>query len=880
MIKSYSRRELYALGEPLGDSATYLKADGGYILGDGGGGGGGGQPANTTSASTQTQDLPEWAKPYAEDVLSKGKAVTDTSQNPYQPYGGNRIAGFSPMQQQAMQGAQNMQTAPQIGQGTAAAIGAGLGGADVAGQATTTGFQNQVGGYMNPYMNQILAPQLAEANRNFDISGVNQQAKATQAGAFGGSRGAIMAAENERNRNMGLNQIYGQGLNTAFSNAQNQYNQNLGTQLQGYGLMGNAAGQLGQLGQTQYGQQVGINQLQNQYGAQQQAQEQKGLDTAYQDFLTQKNYPYQQLSYMANLVRGTPMGMNTQSQVYQAPPNTLGQLSGLGMGAYGLSKMLAEGGEVNGYADGGAVEGYKLGGDIPDPMNDSYEMASAVDKLTDEQLQGILQHPASPAEFRAAQDELAMRASEQRGVASGITPSMASRMAGGGVVAFKDKGYVEGATGDDLDRYQAQTDAYLQGAKIAAADRDAAELDVDSEARFTTPPTSTPLSRANESIKSGFGSITSALGSKKIPGMKFDSEDTALEENVRLANLQKQPGSGSTLNAVPVSDKTAKTPLIPLDTPPPGTTTTTKKEPLPPGIKTPAEFAAEINKDKDYTPDVKKRLIERYTNGYKQFEQPTKPSATAGVTRPMGQSAGTKEPSFIDDLRTAQSFLRDPESEARAKKVEASIEAIKKQPDELKKQGLANLLTVGGFGMANAAAQPGTQRGLAGVIQSAAKAGPGVAQAAMDQQKLIRASQENAAKLDIEYQKYRIAESKGDKQAMISTGSNIRMMRQQQMQLDEAKRHNMATEGIQGQSLSLQQKKLEANAAAHERYTMQTKANIWTNSIKEANKNWLMLPPAEKKRLGTPKAYAEELYNQGWSQAMPQLNYMGTLGKE
>jgi hypothetical protein len=123
MRTSYSRRELYALGEPLGDSATYLKADGGYILGDGGGGGGGGQPANTTSASTQTQDLPEWAKPYAEDVLSKGKAVTDTSQNPYQPYGGNRIAGFSPMQQQAMQGAQNMQTAPQIGQGTAAAVG-------------------------------------------------------------------------------------------------------------------------------------------------------------------------------------------------------------------------------------------------------------------------------------------------------------------------------------------------------------------------------------------------------------------------------------------------------------------------------------------------------------------------------------------------------------------------------------------------------------------------------------------------------------------------------------------------------------------------------------------------------------------------------------
>jgi hypothetical protein len=830
------KRQLLPLSGPQGDS----------------GGGGGGGATNQTSQQTTTQDLPDWAKPYAQDVLSKGKAVTDINQNPYQPYGGERIAGFSDLQNQSFQGAQNMAPAAQIGQGTAAAVGAGLGGANVAGQANTQGFQNQVGGYMNPYMNQILAPQLAEANRQYDIGATKQQSAATQAGAFGGSREAIMAAENERNRNTGLNQIYGQGLNTAFTNAQNQYNQNLGTQLQGYGLLGNAANSLGQLGQTQYQQNMGINALQNQYGGQQQAQEQKGLDTAYQDFLTQKNYPYQQLSYMANLVRGTPMGMNTSSQVYQAPPSTLGQLGGLGLGAYGLSKMMAEGGEVKSYAGGG---------DIPDPMNNSYEMASAVDKLTDEQLQGILQHPSSPAEFRAAQDELAMRASEQRGVASGITPDMANRMAGGGIIAFKDKGYVEGATGDDLDRYQAQTDAYLQGAKIAAADRDAAELDVDSEARFTTPPTSTPLSRAGESIKSGFGSITSALGSKKIPGMKFDSEDSALEENVRLANLQKQPGSGSTLNAVPV------------------------KETLPSGAKTPAEYDKELTGRKDLDKKQKESMSGMYSNGYKQFEQPTKPGATkpvvtaGGATRPAGSTA-SKEPSFIDDLRTAQEFLKDPESEARARKVEASIEALKKQPDEIKKQGLANLLTVGGFGMAQAASQPGAQRGLAGVIQSAAKAGPGVAQAAMDQQKLMRASQENAAKLDIEYQKYRIAESKGDKQAMVSTASNIRMMRQQQMQLDEAKRHNQATEGIQGQSLSLQQKKLDASAAAHERYTTQTKANIWTNSIKEANKNWLMLPPAEKKRLGTPKAYAQELYDQGWTQAMPQLNYMGTLGKE
>jgi hypothetical protein len=296
---------------------------------------------------------------------------------------------------------------------------------------------------------------------------------------------------------------------------------------------------------------------------------QKGLDTSYQDFLNQQNYPYKQLGFMSDLLRGTPTGSSSVTQMYQSPPSTMGQLAGLGMGAYGLSKM-AEGGEVHSYAGGG---------DIPDPMNDPYEMASAVDKLTDEQLQGILRNPSSPAEFRAAQDEMAMRASEQRGVASGITPEMANRMAGGGVVAFKDKGYVEGATGDELERLQAQTASYIEGAKIAAADRDAAELDVDSDARFTTPPTSTPLSRAGEAIKSGFGSITSALGAKKIPGMQFDSEDRALEnkvnENMRLTNIQKQPGSGSTLNYVPASDKTT-------------TAAAPVKEQLPSGAKTPA----------------------------------------------------------------------------------------------------------------------------------------------------------------------------------------------------------------------------------------------------------------------------------------------------
>jgi len=500
---SYSRRQLEALGEPFGDSATYRKADGGLILG----GGGSSSPA-PASSTTQTQDLPDWAKGPAQEVLNKGQALTDTSQNPYQAYGGNRIAGFTPMQQQAFQGAQGMTVAPQIGQATAASVGAGLGGFDVANQASTGGFQNQVGGYMNPYMNQILAPQLAEANRNYDISGVNQQAKATQAGAFGGSRGAIMAAENERNRNMGLQSIYGQGLNTAFNSAQNQYNQNLQNQLAGYGMANQAAGQLGNLGTSQYQQNMGINQLQAQYGGQQQAQEQRGLDTGYQDFLTQKNYPYQQLSFMSNLIRGTPMGMNQQSQVYQAPPTTAQTIGALGAGAIGLSKLAGakEGGLMSAYADGGEVKRYN--GDY-DSVTSERNVKSIANFLPKEQVPKSLQLAQQRNDLdaqialqkqmaeNAAIQQSGEDASIQRGLGSAfnsLPPQMQDgvvRAAGGGILAFGPGGEANDETGSEAPDFSSMFATRVADPRLQAqlSGRQLALIDYLSKHQGVTPGT-------------------------------------------------------------------------------------------------------------------------------------------------------------------------------------------------------------------------------------------------------------------------------------------------------------------------------------------------------------------------------------------------------
>ena len=313
--------------------------------------------AEPTQVVTQQNAISAYAQPYVENMLGKAEALTNT---PYQPYGQQRTADFTGLQNQAFQSAGQLGVTPQTGQATNYANMSGIGGLGVAGQANPYGFQSQVGGYMNPYLQMSLAPQLAEANRMYDISGVNQQSKATQAGAFGGSREAIMAAENERNRNMGLNSIIGQGYNTAFAGAQQQYNQNLQNQLAGLNTAGQAASTLGQLGQNQYAQQTGNINLQNALGTQQQQQQQNILAQQYQDYLAQKQDPFNKLSYMQGTLTGLPMTSSIQN-VY-SNPSQLAQVAGLGLTAASLNNSfgnplkVAKGGEIKEYRPAGLAE--------------------------------------------------------------------------------------------------------------------------------------------------------------------------------------------------------------------------------------------------------------------------------------------------------------------------------------------------------------------------------------------------------------------------------------------------------------------------------------------------------------------------------------------
>lgn len=354
----YSRRQLEALGEPLGESVT--RKEGGRIIYGGGGSGGGSPPPSQTT--TYSSNVPEYARPYVENMLQSAQRqiYNDdmTTFRPYQPYSSNvndYVAGFSPLQQQAQQSAYGLQTPEQYQMGTGLAGAAGLGSLGLAGQAANYGQQYTMGvtdprttqAFMSPYMQNVVDYQKMQALRDYQIGRPVRAAQAIGQGAFGGSRQAIAEAEAERNLMSQLQGITATGSQKAFEDAQRQQQfagtlglQGLQTGMQGLGQAGQAASTLGQLGGAQAGTQRDIIGLQAQMGAQQQALEQRKIDQAIQDYATAQQYPFMQLGLMNAMLRGLPLQQGT-TQMYQAQPGMGQQALGLGLGALGAVKAFS-----------------------------------------------------------------------------------------------------------------------------------------------------------------------------------------------------------------------------------------------------------------------------------------------------------------------------------------------------------------------------------------------------------------------------------------------------------------------------------------------------------------------------------------------------------
>jgi hypothetical protein len=149
---------------------------------------------------------------------------------------------------------------------------------------------------------------------------------------------------------------------------------------------------------------------QAQFGGQQRQATQDILSQQYQDFLNQQRSPYDQLSFMSSMIRGTPLGQTTT--MYAPPPSTTSQLIGLGTaaaGAYGAYKGAA-GGEIPSYATGGIAS-----------LNQP-EMAAATRGMDDQQVASTAGMAGLPGLTAGAEqqrrNELRMAAEGQKAPAS------------------------------------------------------------------------------------------------------------------------------------------------------------------------------------------------------------------------------------------------------------------------------------------------------------------------------------------------------------------------------------------------------------------------------------------------------------------------------
>jgi hypothetical protein len=352
-------------------------------------------PTSTSFNRTTTNEIPTYLTNASQDLVARGAALTN---RPYEAYTGARVAEFNPLMENAFSRIGGQQVAGQIGQATGIA---GLASQQALGAGAPLGPYNpyEMGGftadkaqqYMNPYMQNVVDVDRRKAQDLANRQSALLSGQATKQNAFGGSGAALQQRALTRDTAQQLEDIQNKGMSTAFDMGRARFGteesmreqsrqfaadrdvtgRNL--QLQGAQTALQAAGQLGQLGQTQFGQEMDITQGLGAAGDVQRQREQQLLDVGHQDYLTAQKYPYEQLAFQQSLVSGVPYsttqrssgtestsGGKTVSQTMATPPpapNSASQLLGTGLAIYGATSRpgKAAGGEIKAYAGGGGI---------------------------------------------------------------------------------------------------------------------------------------------------------------------------------------------------------------------------------------------------------------------------------------------------------------------------------------------------------------------------------------------------------------------------------------------------------------------------------------------------------------------------------------------
>ena len=245
-------------------------------------------PWKSSNTGTTTGSLAPWAGDYVTNMLGQGQALAN---QPYQAYKGPLTAGASDLQQQAFAGASNLASAGY----SPTTFNTGT--------FDTTAAQK----YMNPYLQTALDPQLKEMQRQSDIQRLSDSARLAKAGAFGGSRQAIMESEARRNLLDKQAGVIGQGYQTAYDKAMGQFNADQARQMEA---------QKATEASRQYGADFGIKSLDelSKQGAVQRGITSEGIAADKAQFEEQRDYPYKMVQYQQGLLQGLPISAQSNTQ--------------------------------------------------------------------------------------------------------------------------------------------------------------------------------------------------------------------------------------------------------------------------------------------------------------------------------------------------------------------------------------------------------------------------------------------------------------------------------------------------------------------------------------------------------------------------------------
>ena len=331
-------------------------------------GGGGSQPTHTTSTNVST-NLPEYARPFYEEILKQSGKETYTTDasgkvtgvQDYTKFPGQRVAGFDPLQQQVQTDVSGLTQQPGfttaatgIERGTTAGLDAAAAGIPTALSYAPTqqDFDTaQAQKYMSPFQRQVIDFEKTEAKRQADIAKADAAMGSIGRGTFGGGREALLLSEADRNTAAQLAGIEARGQRDAFSQAQAQFNADRQARQQAELAQAQMQKDVGLAG-LQYGiegasrrgalstadQRANLERLQAQAatGAEKRQLQQQLDDVAFQEFREEEDYKRKLLEFQSNILRGNVGALGSTQVAYTPRPSLVSQLGGAGLAGLGL----------------------------------------------------------------------------------------------------------------------------------------------------------------------------------------------------------------------------------------------------------------------------------------------------------------------------------------------------------------------------------------------------------------------------------------------------------------------------------------------------------------------------------------------------------------